>query len=102
MSVESLVSEDFGFSGFEKAKEREISLNLLLPDSICDVKLFRAMPAPSCLEGLFHLIIYYKNYKGLCLLDFPHLLSLPRTKEDRAWSLAALLRERVHGLGEVT
>ena len=44
MSVESLVSEDFGFSGFEKAKEREISLNLLLPDSICDVKLFRAMP----------------------------------------------------------
>ena len=76
MSAESLVSEDFGFSGFEKAKKGGISLNLLLPDSICDVKLFRAMPAPSCLEGLFHLIIYYKNYYKN-LLDFPHLLSLP-------------------------
>ena len=101
MSAQSRVSEDFGFSGFEKAKKGGISLNLLLPDSICDAKLFRAMPAPSCLEGLFHLIIYCKNdYKNL--LDFPHLLSLPPSKEDRAWSLAALLRESVHGLGEVT
>lgn len=51
--LKSLVSQDSGFWRFKKAKEGGININLFLPNSICDMKLHRAMQAPSCFRSTF-------------------------------------------------